>query len=326
MIAASFWGVLASAHAFSQAETAVESERVGVEASTQSVAHVVVPHGSTIPAGGLLLIPDSTNKRVMAFDPSTGNLINADYIPSDPSHFSTPLQAVLKPDGSGFLVSDQVGDVVQEYDLKGAYVRVFAPAGGVNTSILDNIRGIAFRGNGNLLVTVASGTNANAVAEFNSSGNYLGNFVANGAGGLASPFDVLARGAGFLVSGIDSDLVHSYDLSGAPGPDFAPVNNFPEQLAVTASSNVLVANFAGAQEGVVEFDSEGNVVGVYNPASLGAYRGVYELPNGNILTTTGSGVHEIDRAGSLVASKITGISARFITYVAPDLIFANGFE
>ena len=262
----------------------------------------------------------------MAFDPSTGDLVNADYIPSDPSHFSTPLQAVLKPDGSGFLVSDQVADVVQEFDLNGAYVRVFAPAGGVNTSILDNIRGIAFRANGNLLVTVASGVNTNSVAEFNRNGTYLGNFVANGAGGLASPFDVLTRGAGFLVSAIDSDRIHSYDLLGAPKPDFAPVNNFPEQLALTASGNVLVANFTGTQEGVVEFDSGGGLVGVYNPASLGGYRGVYELPNGNILTTTGNGVHEINRAGNLVASKITGISARFITYVAPDLIFANGFE
>ncbi len=34
---------------------------------------------------GLLLVPDSTNDRVMAFDPTTGNLVDADFIPADPA-------------------------------------------------------------------------------------------------------------------------------------------------------------------------------------------------------------------------------------------------
>ena len=316
-VAVLFCGLVASVEAFAQAEAAVMSEMSGVEAVTPAAPHAVVPHGATIPAGGLLLIPESTNARVMAFDPTTGDLINADYIPADSINLSTPIQAVLKPDGSGFLVSDQIADAVQEYDLSGAYVGVFAPAGGVDLSILDNIRGVGFRSNGNLLVTVGGGANDDAVAEFDGSGNYLGNFVANAAGGLGSPFDVLALGSDFLVGGIDSDLIHSYNSSGAPNPDFASIDTFPEQLALAANGNLLVANFTGTQEGIVEFDAGGSVVGVYDPASLGGYRGVYELPNGNILTTNGSGVHEIDRSGNLVETKITGVSARFITYVGP---------
>ena len=42
---------------------------------------------------------------------------------------------------------------------------------------------------------------------------------------------------------------------------------------------------------------------------------MYALPNGNILTTTGTGVHEINRSGVLVQSKITGVSGRFVEYV-----------
>jgi uncharacterized repeat protein (TIGR01451 family) len=266
---------------------------------------------------GVLLIPESTNDRVMAFDPTTGDLVDPDFIPADPTNLSTPIHAVLSADGTLVLVSDQLEDVVQSYDVgTGAYVGVFAPAGGANTAILDNIRGIAVRqSDGHLLVSVGSGTNADAIAEFDTSGNHVGNFVANGAGGLDSPFDVTAFGADWLVAGINSDMIHRYDAGGAAQPNFAPIDGFPEQVFVTGSGNVLVGNFTGTQEGVVEFDPTGTLVGVYNPASIGGNRGAYELGNGNILTTNGSGVHEIDRSGNLVATKISGVSSRFIELV-----------
>ncbi|NUM49433.1 MAG: hypothetical protein HUU38_32435, partial [Anaerolineales bacterium] len=117
------------------------------------------PHPATLPlpkpeaknqalqvlgTSGLLLIPDSTNKRVMAFDPISGDLIDADFVPADPTHLSTPVQAILSTSGT-LLVSDQINDVVQEYALDGNYLGIFAPAGGVNNAILDNIRGIQLR-------------------------------------------------------------------------------------------------------------------------------------------------------------------------------------
>jgi len=275
---------------------------------------------SALPRTGLLLIPDSTNDRIMAFDPATGNLIDADFIPADPTNLSTPIHAILSADGNSILVSDQLEDVVQQYDLSGNYVGVFAPAGGVDTSILDNIRGIALQPNGNLLVTVGSGTNAEAVAEFDPSGNYLGNFIANTSGGLDSPFDVLFRAtqSDYLVGGITSDKIHRYDLNGSSLGDFADIDSFPEQLALAGNGNVLVGNFSGTQEGVLEFDSGGSLINVYDPPSLDGYRGVYELPNGNILTTNGSGVHEIVRSGNLIDTKISGVSARFIQFVQPE--------
>ena len=97
--------------------------------------------------------------------------------------------------------------------------------------------------------------------------------------------------------------------------NFSAIDTFPEQIVVTGGGNVLVGNFSGSQEGVVEYSSAGSLIGIYDPASLGGYRGVYELGNGNILTTNGSGVHEIDRSGNLVSTKISGVSARFIELV-----------
>lgn len=319
-------GTVASAYAATPAE--IEAELNGTEEAAPAQLPVPDPDahelaGAMLPTTGLLLIPESTNDRVMAFDPMTGDLVDADFIPADPTNLSTPIHAVLSPDGMSVLVSDQIDDVVQQYDLAGNFLGTFAPAGGADTSILDNIRGVGFRPNGNLLVTVGGGANDDAVAEFDSAGNYVGNFVANGAGGLDSPFDVFAVTApggsllsgDYLVGGITSDAIHIYDAAGASQGDLAPMNTFAEQIAQAANGNVLVANFSGTQEGVVELDNLGGVVGIYDPASLGGYRGVYELPNGNILTTNGGGVHEIDRAGNLVETKIPGVSARFITLV-----------
>jgi uncharacterized repeat protein (TIGR01451 family) len=270
--------------------------------------------------GGLLLVPDSTNDRVMAFDPDTGDLVDPDFIPADPAHLATPVNAILSAGGDSILVSDQLNDVVQEYDMDGNYLGIFAPAGGPDPAVLDNIRGIALRPNGNLLVTVGSGTNENAVAEFDTNGNYLGNFVANGAGGLDSPFDAYGRSADWLVAGITSDAIHRYDLTGAYIADLTAIDSFPEQVTEASNSNVLVANFSGTEQGVVEYTADGTLVGIYDPAALGGYRGAYELPNGNLLTTTGTGVYEIDRSGNLVDTKITDVSGRFIEFI---LLSAN---
>ncbi|MDQ4077447.1 MAG: DUF4394 domain-containing protein, partial [Chloroflexota bacterium] len=95
---------------------------------------------------------------------------------------------------------------------------------------------------------------------------------------------------------------------------FAPIDTFPEQITEADNSNVLVGNFVGDQEGVVELASDGSVVAIYDPPEVGGYRGVYELPNGNILTTNAEGVHEIDRDGNLVETKISGVSARYIEF------------
>ena len=113
---------------------------------------------------GLLLVPDSTNDRVMAFDPITGNLVDANFIPTN-AVLGTAVNAILNASGDGILVSDQTGDVVHEFDLNGNYLGIFAPAGGANTAILNNIRGISLDAAGNLLVTTADATNVDAVAK-----------------------------------------------------------------------------------------------------------------------------------------------------------------
>jgi hypothetical protein len=266
----------------------------------------------SIPPGGLILIPESTNKRVMAFDPQTGNLLDANFIPADPVNLSTPIQVMLSKDGNHFLVSDQVKDVVVQYDLNGVFVKVFAPAGGVNNAILDNVRGIEYHPNGKLLVSNSGGGNPNAVASFDDAGNFAGNFIASGT---VDPFDVFYWQATntFLVADLTgSDAIQKYDTSGVFIQTFNSAIAFPEQIALAPNGNILAAAFS-PPSGVYEYSPAGVQVGFYNPVT--GNRGVYGLPNGNILTTNGSGVHEIGTNNTLIDTKISGVSARFITFV-----------
>ena len=305
----------------------VADELAGIEGAPSSVLAPPDPAARALAkrallTSGLLLVPDSTNDRVMALDPITGDVIDANFIPSN-SVMGTAINAILSASGDSILVSDQTGDVVHEFDLDGNYLGIFAPAGGVNNAILDNIRGISLGRNNHLLVTVGGGANTNAIAEFDTSGAYLGNFVANGAGGLNSPFDIYGRTADWLSGGSSSSTVHRYDLNGAALANFATVSTFPEQISEAGNTNVLVANFSpSANEGVHEFTAAGVFVGRYDPSGLGGYRGVYELPGGSILTTTGTGVHEITRGGVLVRTIIAG-GARFIEYIPPLAACSN---
>jgi hypothetical protein len=304
--------------AMTREQAEIEGIDLGVPARAQAPDAVGSQPGAE-PKGtvqlDLLMIPDSTADTVMTFDPTTGALINAAFI-NGAGIFATPVCAILNHDATRILVSDQIGDVVYAFDLTGVYQGIFAPAGGVNNAILDNIRGISLRPNGNLLVTVGSGTNAGAIAEFDTAGNSVGNFIAPGLGGITSPFDVHVQSNIVMVNEITNDQVLQYDGAGAFVGILAPVNNFPEQITRAGNGNYLDANFGGTQEGILEIQPDGTVVAIYDPTVEGGYRGVYELGNGNLLVTTGVGVYEITRAvpSVIVDTKITGVSARFITY------------
>ena len=279
--------------------------------STSTVAATGTP--GTVVTRSLLLIPDWTADRVMAFDPFDGEPVNLNFIPSDPTNLSSPKNAILSASGNSILVSDQIDDVVREYSFNGTFIRTFAPAGGPNPAILDNILGIALRPNGNLLVSVTGGGNDNSIAEFDTNGNFIGQFIAAGSGGLAGPFDVYSRTADYLVSSIDTNQVLRYSSTGASLGVFAPVIDWPQQINEATNGNVLVADFSGSNVGVNEFTAAGTFVARYSVVT--GNRGAYELGNGNILTTNDTGVYEVSRANVLVDTEATGVNAQYIERV-----------
>jgi hypothetical protein len=180
---------------------------------------------------------------------------------------------------------------------------------------MSNVRGTLIRPNGNLLVSVAAGANQHSVIEFDTEGNYLGQFIAAGAGGLNGPWDIVYREDmnDYLVSASGSSGIHRYNAEGEFIEMFATGLAFPQQMQLLANGNVLVTNFS-SPSGVYEFSPTGNLLNYYGVVT--SLRGVHELGNGNILVTNSSGVHEINRQNQLVSTKATGQS-RWITYIKP---------
>lgn len=278
---------------------------------------------------GLLLIVDNTNMRVMAFDPITGDLLDENFIPPDPDNLDLPYNAIYYEGGESIIVNSYGDDLIQEYDLAGNYLGWFAPIAGVNTDILDTPRGLAWLDETKFVVaSVLNSPVRDVVVEFEINGIYLGDLVTDGLGGLDSPYDVYVRENDLLVSGAVSDAVHRYDLDGMYLGDFAAIDGFPSQIAEAANGNILVANQNGLQQGVVELDPMGNLVAVYDVLD-DRVRGVYELPNGNLLVTSGTAVvgegrvSEIDRAGVVVDTKLMDsmVTPRHIEFmsVSPSL-------
>jgi uncharacterized repeat protein (TIGR01451 family) len=279
-----------------------------------------------IPATGLLLVADSTNNRVLALNPQTGDVIDANFVPSDPTRLATPLNAILNASSTEILVSDQVNDVVQRYDLSsGAFLGTFAPVGGVNNTILDNIRGIELTPAGELLVTVGAGGNINAIARFSTTGDQLPPFVpSNSVPAIASPFEIYrvpaatgAIAAGeYLVTSSNTGAVTRFSANGALIGPLAIVGTFPQQVYLAANGNFLIGGFGVNSDGVYEITPAGVQVARLDDPTIGGYRGAYELANGNVLTTTGSGIYELNRStGLIVQIKQAGIQARYIEFV-----------
>ena len=279
---------------------------------------------------GVLLVPNSSrdHRGVMAFDPQDGTLIDAEFIPhfdfSD-STLYTPNQALANADGTGFLVADQIRNVITEYDLDGNFRGFFAPSPeGEDRSIMQNIRGMTWSPEGTLMVTVATGVNANSVIELDAEGNYLGHFIEPGLDGLTGPWFVTFRDEDVLVSANGSEAVHSFSTDGSTANEpFATELRWPEQTAETAEGTVLVANWSTGtgflDRGVHEYSADGAHLGHYD-APGNSYAGVHPLGNGNFLTTTEQGVFELDRDGA-VTEHHTGGRGRFISPVAmPDLM------
>lgn len=257
-------------------------------------------------AATFLMIPESTNDRVMSFNVANGDLMNTNFIPMDPTNLSTPIDAILTP-GITIFVSDQVDDHIVAYDTLGSFLGIWV--GGIPDT-LDNMRGIKLAPDLNsLLATVASGGNSNAIAQFDPSGNYLGNFIAPNATVMSGPWEILFRTSDVLVSASSTNNIARYDLSGTYLGNFVSIT-FPEQIKELTSGNIIAAGFSGTS-GLYIYDSNGNQLNYFGTVT--GLRGCYQLLNGNYLVTNGSGVHEIDGStGTLVRTVISGVSARFV--------------
>jgi len=277
----------------------------------------------------VLMVPESVFDRVYLFDSFSGDLIDTSFIPHTIPQFSTPIQAIPHFNGSQILVSDQVSDVVQKFNPNGVYNSVFAPAGGVNNAILDNIRGMRYLSNNNLLVTVGSGASQNTIQQFDTAGNPLGAFISTN---LTSPFDVFIRQNDILVScsSAPNDIAR-FNLSGGFLSLFHSSTslNFAEQMIQNANGEIAVSGFS-PPSGLVILDSNGAYKKTLNAVT--GNRGVYLLGNGHYLVTAGTNVHEIDSStGAIIRTVVSTINLSFryineYTFTSPSLRLTGNLE
>jgi hypothetical protein len=238
--------------------------------------------------GQFLMMPDSTNSVMVLFDPFDGSVV-------DPAYFSlqggTPVHALQV--GEEIWVSEQVGDRISRWDHNGN------PRGQIGPTFpgagLDNIRGMGLI-DGRVFVTNAgtqNGAPGAAIVVFDTDGQYLYHFSTVGL--APSPFGVLeaAHLGGMLVSSSSAnDDIHTFQLDGTSIGTFhnSTALNFVEQMNYAGNGDVLATGFSS--NNVVRMDRDTGAILDSFPGS--GSRGVWELGNGNIMWTNGSGAHIYD--------------------------------
>jgi hypothetical protein len=282
-----------AATAITAAQPSRAQEEAGIEPLGQRAASLGKKAVLTSKMGPVLLIPESTADVVGMYSPTDGTYLG-NLIVDDPTgtnyNLQTPINAIQGPDGNIYL-SDQVSDAVFVFDTTGTYQYTYC-------SGYDNIRGIAFR-DGHLFVT-----STDYVYEFAGPDSFVRNFITN-----TGSFDIQFLPDGrSLVTYSTSDQIALHDTNGVLlSQVFA--TDFPEQVQSDPAppGEYLCATFN--TDSIFDFDANGDIHRILPYASG---RGVFRLGNGNLLATSGSGVHELDSlTGAIVQTENTG-SGRFI--------------
>ncbi len=250
----------------------------------------------------VLIMPDSTNNRLVSFSAFDGSVVNSNVF-----GLAGGTQVHAMQVGAEIWVSEQVGDRVSRWSGTGTFL-------GAVTGALDNIRGMALIGS-TVYVTnagTANGAPGGAVRMFDTTGASLGHFLTPNA---SSPFGILAHQGGMLVSSsAANDDVHRYTLAGTSAGTFhnSTSLNFAEQMDHNVNGNVLVAGFSS--NNVVILDSTSG--GLVSSFIASGARGVHQLGNGNIIWSNGSGAWVYDVGTGTSTQVYTGGGRYFDTYSA----------
>ncbi|MEZ5976542.1 MAG: hypothetical protein R3E96_17360 [Planctomycetota bacterium] len=228
----------------------------------------------------------------------------------------TPIEALQAPNGE-IWISDQIADRIFRFSGDGTTYL------GESSVPLDNVRGfeIAY---GYVWVSnsgATSGAPGDALVQLDMNLNLVAVHTVVG-----DPFDAQA----FTFNGVPGLLIP--DIAGDDLLFFDPANpgtttpfhlsdgvtgiDFPEQVQVRASNgNVLAGGFTDP-DGIYEYDAAtGTQLNFVDTGVLfgnGGLRGVYELGNGNIMYTSGSGVHIYD-PGAGTSTQVLASAGRFIS-------------
>ncbi|GAB4385672.1 MAG: hypothetical protein Kow0022_12500 [Phycisphaerales bacterium] len=248
--------------------------RIVVAALASVAACVSVSAGQSY-----IMMPDSTNNRVVLFDPFDGSVVNSNYFGT---FGGTTVHAMQV--GNEIWISEQIGDRISRFSLTGTSL-------GSISGGLDNIRGMELARDTVYVTNAGTGNGApgSAIVMFDMSGNSLGSFGTSST--VPSPFGILRRGDTILVSGSSGgDDIHEFFLDGSDvGTFYDGSLSFFEQMSFASNGDILAAVFSSGV--IARFDAGGNLLSTF---TAGGARGVMELGNGNIMWTNSAGAHIYD--------------------------------
>ncbi|MBX3461796.1 MAG: hypothetical protein KF830_01380 [Planctomycetes bacterium] len=247
----------------------------------------------------LLIVPNTTSLHVAAFDPVDGSLVDAGFTPMLDGGGARV--GAIGVNGEVW-VTEQTTDRIVRYSACGDVLGVIGPTfpgGG-----LDNIRGLNLIGG---IVYVANdgnlnGATADSLVTFDTAGNWLATYPLTG---LQSPYSIIPWLGDLLVTGSSGgDDVRRFTTSGASVGTFhnSGTIGFAHQISPASDGNVWVAGFSTTQ-GIYKLDATSGAI--LSTITASGPRGVYELQNGNLLWTNGTGAWVYDMSSmtsTLVAS------------------------
>ncbi|MEQ9096486.1 MAG: GC-type dockerin domain-anchored protein [Phycisphaerales bacterium] len=260
---------------------------------------VPVLAASCLAQDAVLLVPDSTNDTIAAFDPFDGSLIDPVFIDLVPLDAGTPKG--IAQVGDEIWVSDQIRDRVDRFTLDGDYIDSIGgqvPGGG-----LDNVRGVNVIGDEVWVFNAGTNNDApgNAIVRIDpSTASIIGNIPLG-----ASPWFALPYNGEVLVT-IDDQLDRYDEAGNFLGQFFAPGQlNFLQQTSETSAGTVLVGAFS-SPSGIWEISVDGGLLDVISGTQDSGARAGWELGDGSIMWTNGDGVNVTDPASGSTINVLDG--------------------
>lgn len=264
-------------------------------------------------AQAFLMMTNSTTDTLVSFSPVDGSIINTSMFALP----NTTLVSAIEVNGE-IWISGQLTDTITRYDLAGNVLGTIGPTftgGG-----LDNIRGLALV-NGIVYVSnsgTANGAPGNAVVMFDTAGNFISSWTTQAT--ATSPFSVMPFQGDLLVAGSsNANDVHRFSPTGTSIGSFhnSAAISFAHQIAPASDGNVWCGCFTTG--GITKLSSATGAVMSSFPAA-GA-RGVFELLNGNVMWTNGSGAWVYDVTTSTSTLILAGGSYHLNLYgAAPSAV------
>jgi hypothetical protein len=270
----------------------------------------VVASSSAQPLGRSVIMPDPVNNRVVSFDWTSGDLLNANAFSlqgGDPVH-------ILEIHDE-FWVTERTGSRISRWSISGEHLgNIGGPFAGGG---VDDPRGLLFYRNQVYAANAGTrfGAPGSAILAFDRQGNLVEQYLLSGQ--AENPWGVLLYGHGVLVSSADgpANIYHQPFFGTGQGPFHASHQLAGAGQMSYTNDGFLLAASPGNDRIVRMNTVTGEVLG-WMPAP--GVLGVMTLEFGDLLWSNAGGVFRVDRTTGLTTQVYSGGGGMFSHTIVPE--------